>query len=349
MAWGERRALVIGFNSYLNGDNLTQCVEDAQKMRDMLEEHAGGDRNWTVDLLTDVELAQATKTRPEGSSQAHHVLRDKVARLFDSARDRDVLLYFAGHAAARPWGEELLAPSLHGIAFNDLLALVNASDARSVTLLLDCCYSGSFGDLATPAARRASYEQDLMILRHNVAVLTASRKKELSVDGTFTALLHGGLDGAAANLMGDVTTLSLFTHVAQAADAGDQQPILKAHALRPTVLRKVPPMVTRQQFMMLAAVFKRPNSKCFLVPEHEGKDDLEPKPPGWKSRTARDWRIGDGSEMQVQFDHLKLWRDAGLVASDLGLDFYWTMEAGGSVSLTPLGKYYLSLVQRGKI
>lgn len=76
-------------------------------------------------------------------------LRGLIGELFANARGIDLLFFFPGHGAQTGWGAELVTQDASansmGVSMNDLLTLANSSPASSVTLILDCCFSGDLG------------------------------------------------------------------------------------------------------------------------------------------------------------------------------------------------------------
>ena len=228
-----RKALLVGIDDYAD-DPLDGCVADAHAMATMLKHHADGELNFSTLTFTsqDEEITRA-------------FLRDRLAELFDASDNADLLFYFAGHGAVSPLGAELVttdyqAPSSWGVSVHDLALLVNDSHARSVTVVLDCCFSGAFGqDDVRPRVEHLGK----VMLRAGVSLLAASRQTETADEweghGAFTRVLLTGLEGAAANLHGDVTAASLHV-LAEASftDAWGRHPILKTHSLGSPVLRR---------------------------------------------------------------------------------------------------------------
>jgi len=60
MATG-RKALVIGINSYPNGNELNGCVNDATKIGNMLERNGDKSKNFDVLKKTDIEDSHTAK------------------------------------------------------------------------------------------------------------------------------------------------------------------------------------------------------------------------------------------------------------------------------------------------
>ncbi len=254
-----RKALLVGIDEYPEAA-LDGCVADAKAMAQILKFHANGDLNFSTITVTS-ETEKITRA----------FLRDRLAELFDAADNADLLFYFSGHGAVSTLGPELVtidyeAPSSWGVSMHDLAELANASSAKSITVILDCCFSGAFGQ--GDAGKRAE-RLGLITLRAGVSLLAASRESETAEEwdghGGFTRVLLQGLSGVAANVHGDVTAAGLHV-VAEAAftDAWGQHPILKSHSLGSPVLRRCEPRVARDALRQAAEIFPDANDTVVL-------------------------------------------------------------------------------------
>lgn len=329
-----KRALLVGVDDYPSLGSLTGCVADATALRELLARHADGTPNWRTELITsDAGPHAVTRDR----------LRGVLTALFRNARDADLLFFFAGHGAQTPWGADLVtqdavSDSL-GVSMNDLVTLANDSPARSVTLLLDCCFSGDTGN--TPGLQTAgvaeSFRLNKAVLRENVTVMAASRGTEVSQEavghGAFTRILLDGLEGGATDHRGNVTALSLYGYISAAFDAWEQRPVLKTYLTEPVVLRVGPPWLDPELLRALPEHFATEDYRLQLSPAHEG--DGRPLPPN-----------DPGTLEQQQFDYLGRLRNANLVTTDDKRDHYWVAMESGHVYLTSLGRYFWRLAAR---
>lgn len=327
-----KRALLVGIDHYPDGNNLQGCVADATVLSKLLSANADGSPNWRVELVTGLE---------DGVPVTRDSLRQSVASLFQNSRDADLLFFFSGHGGQSPWGADLvtqdLTPNSLGMSMNDLITLANDSPARSITLLLDCCFSGSAGNTTSDQAAVAeAFRISKTVLRENLTIMAASRPAELSMEvdghGAFTRLLLDGLDGGATDHRGNVTALSLYGYISAAFDAWEQRPVLKAHVTEPVSLRVGPAWLEPELLRALPEHFPSAEYRLQLTPEHEG--DGRP--------------LGDrpGTHEQQQFDYLGRLRNANLVTTDNRRDHYWTAMENGYVYLTPLGQYFWKLAKR---
>ncbi len=330
-----KRALLVGIDDYPGLAPLTGCVADATAVADIIRTHADDSPNYHTELITS-DGGHAAVTRES--------LRAALARLFGNARDTDLLFFFAGHGGQTLWGAELVTQDATsnslGVSMNDLLTLANGSPARSVTLILDCCFSG---DLGNPAGLQDSsvaepFRLGKAVLRENVTVLAAGRPSELAAEtaghGALTRVLIDGLQGGATDHLGKVTALSLYAYVSPAFDAWQQRPMLKTHLTEPTVLRVGPPWLDPGLLRKLPRHFLTAEARVRLSPAHEGEG--RPLPEG---------QIG--THEQQEFDYLGRLRNAGLVTTDGELPHYWVAIQGKDVYLTKLGQYFWGLADRG--
>ena len=329
-----KRALLVGIDEYPTVGSLTGCVADATGLRALLARHADGDPNWRTELLTS-ELGCDVITRDN--------LRGALAALFANARDADLLFFFAGHGAQTVWGADLVTQDATGhslgVSMNDLTTLANDSPARSVTILLDCCFSGDTGNPPDQqsAAVAENFRLGRTVLRENVTIMAASRGTEPSQEvgghGAFTRVLLDGLEGGATDHRGIVTVLSLYGYISQAFDAFEQRPVLKAYLTEPVVLRVGPPWIDTDLLRQLPLHFRSEDYRLQLTPAHEGEG--RPLAPG-----------NPGTPEQQQFDYISRLRNAHLVTSEGGRDHYWVAMESGFVDLTPLGRYFWRLAKR---
>jgi len=330
-----RRALLIGIDHYA-ASPLTGCVADAQGMASLLERNDDGRPNYDVKLVT-----SDTKAINRGD------LRTLLADLFNNARDAVILFFFAGHGAQTPWGAELVTQDYSsnslGVSMNDVLTLANDSPAREVILILDCCFSGNLGNVPglQSAAIAPPFRLDKTVLRENVTVLAASRATQPSAEvpgggqGAFTRLLIEGLEGAAADHLGEVTALSLYAFASRPFTAWQQRPVFKSHVSQPTALRVCEPTINQDLLRELPKYFPNAKARYAMTPAHEG---TRPIPPG----------VSLTVEQEV-FDYFKQLRNASLLTTDNNKDLYFVALDSEDVYLTPLGRYFWQLAKDGRL
>jgi WD40 repeat protein len=137
--------LAIGISRYLQEvANLDYAAKDAKDFASFIGEQLTGAR---IHVLTD---AEATRS---GILAARKFLEQ--ARV-----DDQVIVFVAGHGVLDGEGTYYLAPhdmdferpSLHGVSFEDLEALLDGLTVRRKLLLMDTCHAGELDDPATALA-----------------------------------------------------------------------------------------------------------------------------------------------------------------------------------------------------
>lgn len=312
-----RRALLVGIDDYPQAP-LSGCVNDATRLHARLTTHEDGSPNFHCRLVTS-SAAAVTGRR----------LMAHVEELL--AGEADVaLLYFSGHGTASNFGGFLVAQDFRderdGVRMTDILQAVNESSVQEVLVLLDCCFSGAFGQMPAFDNRQA-------LLREGVSVLTASRSAESAMErdggGVFTSLVCAALDGGAADVSGIVTTAGVYSYLDESLGAWDQRPLFKAHVSRLVTLRRCRPAVPLEVLRQFPAWFPEPDDELPLDPSYE--PDAEPQDPDHE-------RI---------FAQLQKCRAAKLI-EPVGADhMYFAAMESRSCRLTPLGQHYRRLANEG--
>lgn len=266
-----KRALLVGIDNYPTVGSLNGCIADATALQGLLERHHDASLNWCIALMTGTSDSDVVS---RGS------LRAALIELFANPRDTDLLFFFAGHGAQTPWGAELVTQDAIenslGVSMNDLITLANDSAARSVTIILDCCFSGDAGNTASlqSGAIAESFRIGRALLRENVTIMAASRAtepaKEIAGHGAFTRILLDGLAGGATDHQGYVTALSLYGYISAAFNDWDQRPILKTYLNKPVVLRVGAPWLNAELLRQLPKHFSSEFTHIQLTAAHEG-------------------------------------------------------------------------------
>jgi uncharacterized caspase-like protein len=189
-------------------------------MREVLESHEGGSPNYDCRVLISPWPKDGVPNYDpvvfgSGPKQiTRRLLREKWAELFEGFNG-DVLFYFAGHGTPTNVGGYLVTQDGEagdpGLAMNDLLTLANRSKAKSVLLILDCCFSGGLGNPPNlqgggSIENQAQLREGLTILAATPSTQTAS---EVASHGVFTNLLLGALRGGASDVRGLVSAASI--------------------------------------------------------------------------------------------------------------------------------------------
>lgn len=315
-----RKALVVGLNNYPNSP-LNGCIEDAIKMKTVLEKHADGSPNFGIKLVTD-ENGDITKKA---------TIRADIEKLFEDPSDV-ALFYFSGHGLIKSTGGYIVTTDYErydeGISMNDILILANKSEAKDKIVILDCCHSGAFGN---PDIDEGSAQ-----LSEGLTILAASRSTESAMEingsGVFTSLLIDGLQGGAADLRGFTTPGNLYAYVDQALGPWDQRPIFKTNVSKFTSIRNLNPPVSLTTLRKLTDYFESPENEFQLDPTYEFDND----------------EIAIQSHVEI-FKNLQKFVSVGLVVP-VGEDhMYYAAMNSKSCKLTALGYQYWRLVNEDRI
>jgi hypothetical protein len=325
-----RRALIVGIDEYRSAP-LMGCVRDAQAVAKLLSRHEDGSPNFRC----------RTMTAP-GTQITRAALRRKIEQLFEGQADI-ALLYFSGHGTANNLGGYLVTQDAvrydEGVAMQEILTLANnATSIREIVVLLDCCNSGSFGQL--PAIGN-----DAAMLREGLSVLTASRGDQVALEvgegGVFTTLLLGALTGGASDVMGRVTIASVYAYVDQVLnDWARQRPLFKSHVSKLVSLRHCSPSVPSEEMRKISADFPAADYDFPLDPSYEPYKDDPAFAPNNGPRNP---------EHETTFKRLQLFRAARLLVPVGEEHMYYAAMRRKSCKLTPLGQFYWRLAKDGEI
>ncbi len=323
-----RRALIVGINHYDNlGDawNLHGAVSDAKCVAEMLSTHHNGDPNYRCKLLTSDDAKPVTRDR----------LLEALDGLFRNNKD-EVLFYFSGHGTVTKTGGHIYTqdatPHTPGILMDELLARANRADEKEIIILLDACMSGTMGN---PILFQGNGDYSQSLLSKNVSILAASLENEAAMEeagqGIFTTLLLDALDGTAANILGNITLPSIYSHIEGALGPWDQSPIYKTYAASVNVIRVAAPHIDRPSLRRITELFPSSDALYQLSPKYEYD------------------RIPETEKQKI--GHLfKRYRNVGLVCTEIpGQDFYWVAEDSGCLKLTQLGRHFWGLITEGRI
>jgi hypothetical protein len=323
-----RKALVVGINHYMHGGPLFGCVDDAHRVKSVLERNSDGTVNFGVKLLSG--------TGPKDLVQRSQ-LREQVQALF--ADELEIaLFYFAGHGHIEATGGYLLTSDSRsgdeGVSLNDIITFANRCKAQNRIIVLDSCHSGIAG--SAPAAPSTAE------LTEGTTILTASTADQYASEnnggGVFTTLMIDALSGAGANLVGDVTPGSVYAHIDQSLGPWDQRPVFKTNVKRFISLRKVQAPVSLSELQQIATLFPEPGFEFKLNPSFEPE-----RPPAGSNVVPPD------ALNTAKFAVLQKYNRVGLVVP-VDAPHMWHAAMGSkSCRLTVLGEHYRRLVADGRI
>lgn len=316
-----RKALVIGIDYYRHVPKLFGCVNDAFSVKNVLERHSDGSLNFDVITLTATDADSAID---------RNILREHVIKLFEG-NPKIALFYFAGHGAIESTGGYLITSEnkngSDGFSLDELLKIVNSSKAQNKIVVLDSCHSGIAG---TPSIIETG-----ALLSEGVTILTSSDETQYSVEengsGVFTSLFVDALNGAAANLVGDVTPGSVYAHVDQSLGPWDQRPVFKTNIKQFVSLREVQPPIALADLKRITALFPEPSHEFPLDPSYEPTSGVT---------------VPENAEA---FGVLQKYNHINIVKPIDEEHMYYAAMHYKSCRLTALGVHYWNLVHRNRL
>ena len=322
-----RRALFIGIDTYDFMRPLTGPVADMLALEQMLAYHENFTPNYACKHLLS---ATATDTPIDSLRISRPRMLEALRELFDT--EDEVLFAFAGHGVSLPTGVYLATQDgnemLPGIAMSDILAMANASHAKDVLLIFDCCNAGALGDPLPFASEAATIH-----FREGLTLVAASRPaqsaREVAGNGMFTQLVIGALEGGGKDIRGKVTSASIYGYVDQALGPWEQRPMYKSNASRLLTVRQCEPDVSGADLQRLPELFMTPVTPHCL--DHRYEHSFEEATP----------------ECVAIFNVFKHYRDARLLKTTIDSDLFFAAKHCTSAALTPLGKYYWELAKKG--
>jgi len=301
----KRKALLIGIDEYDHYKKLKGCKNDVVRMTEVLQKHENGNPNFTV--LPEINICNDD-------------IRNKVEELL--ARDATtVLLYFAGHGQITQNGGFICGKDTSkfdpGVSMDWLSDQINQSEIPEVVVILDCCYAGSFSSKKT---KKGVFTR----LRKGVTILAATSENdtagEFARKGTFTSILYDGLKGAAMDVLGHVTTTSLYTNAEFILSAWEQRPIFKSFVKQLTPLRFCLPREKKDilRKILVAPFFPLPKSIIQL-----------------NERMLIGETIGEFGPDEIYA--LAAFEKAGLITCSDNLPLMIAMKQNGTCKLSPYG------------
>lgn len=323
-----KKALIVGINYYQHAGTLFGCVDDAHAVKAVMERNSDGTVNFDCKLLSGTGPSdQITRTS----------LRQNIKELFDGECET-ALFYFAGHGHIENTGGYIIASDTasgdEGIPLNDVITFANNASARNRIIVLDSCHSG----IAATSMTATGFAE----IKEGTTILTASTAEQYATEengaGVFTTLFVDALNGAAGNLVGDVTPGSIYAHIDQSLGSWDQRPVFKTNVKSFVSLRRVQPPIALSELQLISEYFPRPGHNFQLdptfEPERQGIDNSIPDPD--PINTAK-------------FAILQKYNRVGLVVP-VDAPHMWHAAMGNkSCRLTVLGEHYRRLVERKRI
>lgn len=254
-----RKALVVGIDFYEYVSPLCGCVNDSYNVKQVLDRNSDGSINFDVHHMTaSTPHDKITKT----------TLRQKIQELF-SGDSSIALLYFAGHGHVETTGGYLITSDYRnegdGLPLIDVMTWVNQSRAKNKLIILDSCFSGSVAS-GTDNSAFSTISEGTTILTASTAEQYAS---EENGSGVFTTLFVDALEGAAGNLVGEVSPGSIYAHIDKSLGAWQQRPVFKTNVKNFVSLRKVQSPIDLSELQQINTLFPSPGFQFPLDPSYE--------------------------------------------------------------------------------
>ncbi|MFI4957101.1 MAG: caspase domain-containing protein [Gammaproteobacteria bacterium] len=322
-----KRALIVGIDNYSHPISPLQgCVNDAIAINNTLETNGDGAPNFSTKLLTSNESSITTA-----------VLSDAIESLF--ANDADtVLFFFAGHGALDMTTGSLVSQDGYkgswGIPLSKILTLANkaSSGIKSTVIILDCCHAGFIGEISEIGNAQVKH------VGSGVTILASCHRdgtaSEINGHGLFTSIVLDALNGSSANICGQITPASVYSHVDQTLGAWEQRPIYIANVQTFVTLRQVFPKIPFEVLRRLPEYFPDPASIFSLNPSFES--DRENVPAKYKN-------IPVNNDNARVFKELQLCNRHGLVVPVDAEHMYYAAIQSTGCKLTALGAHYRKL------
>lgn len=328
-----RKALIVGIDHYENIGSLSGAVSDAYSVKSVLDRHADGTLNFAQPLLLAGTGPDAVVPRTK--------LRGAVEELFKG--DAEIaLFYFAGHGYIDGAGGYLCASDSadghDGLSLSEVMAFASRSPAKNKVIILDSCHGGVVGD--NPVAENVAEIKD------GVTLLTASTADQYAMEsggsGVFTRLLVDALNGAASNLVGDVTPGSVYAHIDQSLGPWAQRPVFKTNVKKFVSLRSADAPIELTDLQKLTTLFRRPTTELQLDPSYEPE-----RAEG--SASAPDSISAPDPAKNADFAVLQALVKVNLVRPIDAPHMWHAAMESKTCKLTVLGQHYWSLVKQDLI
>ncbi len=307
----KRRALIVGIDDY-GFAPLEGCVKDATSICQALKTHDNDDENFSCRLLI---------SSKQKITQALFI--KEIENLFNKEGDI-ALLYFSGHGGLSIRGGTLVTQDAvkynEGVDLSTIITMANkANEVREIFIILDSCHSGHIANFDMAGEQTA-------ILRKGISILTASKYDEYAVElnghGLFTSIVLEALNGGAADIMGNVTSASIYNYADKILGPWDQRPVFKTHISELSTLRKCKPIVSDSLLKKIPRYFLTQDYEFPLDKSFE--PNAEPK----------------NLENEEIFADLQQLTTASLVTPTGEKHMYFAAINSKACKLTPQGKWH---------
>lgn len=262
----KMKALVIGIDYYDSGNSLNGCVRDAERIARLLEYNYNDEKNFDVKLLCATDNASKITKKQ---------LKSELNNLFVGNTTDTILFYFAGHGYIDESSSGICTSELEidgKYNFTEISTLINKAKAINKIVILDSCCSGDIGHFDILGQNSVLPENTTFI----TACVANGYAKENGLGGVFTNLLIDGLNGGAANMLGEITPSSLYAYIDRSLGEHEQRPVFKTNTQSFVCVRKVKPKIDKKDLKKLIEWFEYSDSEYKLDPTYEPqRGDIE--------------------------------------------------------------------------
>lgn len=226
----QKKALLIGNDIYYHPKvkNLSGCINDVEAIESQLSRNVDGTANFYTALHRNL-----TNKR----------MKEEIAFFLKRPAEQAVI-YFSGHGYVSQEGGFLCGKDAEkgniGVSTKWLSDLVKESNITDLTIILDCCH-------AAELFSKMELEGNLSVLPKGVSLLAATNRDDVAIEhnsrGVFSVIIEQGLNGAGADIFGNVNAADLFALAQNRLSPFQQRPVFKSvtDSLKP--LRKCEPYV----------------------------------------------------------------------------------------------------------
>lgn len=317
--------MVIGIDNYV--PQLCGCCNDAKSVADILSKNEDNSKNFSI------ELHQNVMTKSD--------LFGLIKRCFEGDCET-ALLFFSGHGHIAIDGGYLVTPDYSendwGVSLQSVLSIAAKSSCKNKVIILDCCHSGSMGEITTVGETNA-------VICEGMTVLSSSRRHEPSMEenghGVFTSLLLEALRGCAADITGYITPGSVYAYIDKALGPWDQRPVFKTNVNSFVSLRQVTPSLPIDSLRRITELFNSEDEHFLLNPSFEPTNS-----PDVDHNVVQPFAIKENTE---RFAILQQYESVGLVRPLDTDHMYYAAMQSKACYLTELGKQYWRLVSSDMI
>jgi hypothetical protein len=208
----------------------------------------------------------------------------------------------------------------------DVLDAANRCRANHRFIILDCCFAGGMGEMPL-------LEDGYTLLKEGVSILAAARRDEPAVEtgargGVFTRFVLDGLDGGAADVLGNVTLPSLYAYAELRLQIAQQQPIFKSNVSGFFPLLRVAPLINPN--LLADGLDKFRTAEALYNLDHSFDPTIDEKTRNQAYNPANGAILSCFQEM----------RSVGLLDPVGHKHLYWAAVENKPCRLTHLGRLY---------